>query len=177
MAITVRNDVPMAIEGRRTPTMTTEDQEDLREDGSEHGFLAAKLNHLFSNVHPKDQKPYTNPEAAKRMNDRAGRSVISPTYLWQLRTGKRTDPTLSRITAIAALFNVRLDFFNEARHEAPSRAELHLAQALQKPSIRELARQADGLSPASSAALLDLARSLRRIEGLYGEEDEPEQSA
>jgi transcriptional regulator with XRE-family HTH domain len=169
----VRNDVPMAIEGRRTPTMDNDDQEDFRKDSAELGFLADKLNHLFSNVHPKDRKPYTTPEAAKLINDSAGRSVISSTYLWQLRAGRRKDPTLSRITAIASLFNVKLDYFNEARQEEPSRSELLLAQALQKPSIRELARQADGLSEASSAALLDLARSLRRIEGLYSGEDEP----
>lgn len=169
----MRNDELMAIEGRRTPTMTNEDQEDFHEDDPELGFFADKLNRLFRTVHPKDRKPFSTPEAAKLINDSAGRPVISPTYLWQLRRGKRRDPTLSRVTAIAALFNVKLDYFNEAKQQEPSLSELLLAQALQKPSIRELARQADGLSAAGRGALLDLARSLREIEGLHDDDSEP----
>lgn len=151
--------------------MSTEEQEDFREGDPGLGFFAQQLNKLFKSVHPKDRRPYTTPEAAKLINEAAGQSVISPTYLWQLRKGKRADPTLSRATAIARFFNVKLDFFNEVRREEPSRAELNLAQALQKPGIRELARQVDGLSPAGTAALLALARSLREIEGLRDEED------
>ncbi|MEY9942159.1 XRE family transcriptional regulator [Streptacidiphilus sp. MAP5-3] len=162
----------MAIEGRRTPTMTNDDLEDFQEDGPELGFFAERLNRLFKSVHPQDRAPYSTPEAAKLINEAAGQSVISPTYLWQLRKGKRTDPTLSRVAAIARLFNVKLDYFNEAKRQEPSRTELQLAQALQKQPIRELARQADGLSAVGVAALLDLARSLRRIEGLHGSEDE-----
>jgi len=146
--------------------MSTEEQEDFHEDDPELGFFAQRLNRLFRSVHPKDRRPYSTPEAAKQINAAAGRSVISATYLWQLRKGKRADPTLSRVTAIARLFNVKLDFFNEARPEEPSRRELALAQALQKPDICELACLTDGLSRESTAALVALSRSLREIEGL-----------
>ena len=155
--------------------MTTQNQEDFPDDDGV-GFFAERLNRLFKSVHPQDRGPYSTPEAAKLINEAAGQSVISATYLWQLRKGRRSDPTLGRVAAIAALFNVKLDYFNEARREEPSLTELQLAQALQKQPIRELARQADGLSAAGTAALLDLARSLRAIEGLYADDNEGPQT-
>ena len=63
------------------------------ESSSQGGLLADRLDHLFRTVHPKDPGPYTPAEVAEAINVTAGERVISSTYVWQLRTGRRDNPT------------------------------------------------------------------------------------
>ncbi len=140
----------------------------------DRGFLARRLGHLFATVHPEGRGPYKDREAAEQINASAGEQLVSPTYLWQLRTGKRTDPSLRRASAIAAFFKVKLDYFNERRPEdKPSRWQLALAQALIKVPIQRLAIRADGLSPRALTAVAHLVESLREIEGLREGDGDP----
>ena len=82
------------------------------------GLLADRLDHLFQTVHPKDRGPYTGAEVAEAINRAAGESVISATYVWQLRTGRRDNPTYRHLIAISRFFGVSpMYFFDESESE------------------------------------------------------------
>ncbi len=129
-------------------------------------MVAARLTHLFSTIHPADRGPYSNPEVAKAINEKAGDQVLSATYLWQLRTGKRSDPTHSRIKAIADFFGVDVAYFYEDDAARRTNEQLSLAAALSDPLIRQLALSANGLSNETLRAIEAMIQSARKIEGL-----------
>ena len=87
------------------------------------GRLADRLDGLFQTVHPKDRGPYTPAEVAEAVNQAAGERVISSTYVWQLRTGRRDNPTQKHLSALATFFGVSpMYFFEETEADrAPSR--------------------------------------------------------
>jgi hypothetical protein len=67
--------------------------------------LADRLNRLFRTARSPRGRPYTTGEAARAIAA-AGGPTISPTYLWELRTGRATDPRRSHLQALAAFFGV-----------------------------------------------------------------------
>ncbi|MFJ2864993.1 hypothetical protein [Kitasatospora sp. NPDC087314] len=136
------------------------------EESAEGGVVAARLNHLFATVHPADRGPYANTEVAQAINEKAGHQVLGATYLWQLRKGKRQDPTHSRLKALADFFGVSPMYFYEEETAKRTDAQLRLAAALRNPAIRQLALDADGLSENSLAAISTMIQSARAIEGL-----------
>jgi len=75
--------------------------------------LADRLDGLFQTVHPKDRGPYTPGEVAGAVNQAAGERVISSTYVWQLRTGRRDNPTQRHLSALATFFGVSPMYFFE----------------------------------------------------------------
>ena len=78
------------------------------------GRLADRVDYLVRAVHPKDRGPYTPAEVAEMVNQAAGERVISSTYVWQLRTGRRDNPTQKHLSALAAFFGVSpMYFFQE----------------------------------------------------------------
>ena len=81
------------------------------ESPSQGGLLADRLDYLFRTVHPKDRGPYTPAEVAEAINETAGERVISSTYVWQLRTGRRDNPTQRHLSALAAFFGVSPMYF------------------------------------------------------------------
>ena len=134
------------------------------------GLFARRLDHLFKTVHPKDRGPYTNPEVADAINKAAGENVISQTYIWQLRTGKRDNPTKKHISALAAFFGVSpLYFFADeegGRDEIPP----DVVQALKDDAVRDVALAAAGLSDESLEAIRALIDNARKLEGLPREQ-------
>ena len=74
--------------------------------------LAQRLNHLFATVHPAGRGPYTLREVADAINREAGETIISASYLSQLRAGQRSEPSHSRLLAIARFFCVDVDYFS-----------------------------------------------------------------
>src|SRR6266540_436032 len=60
--------------------------------------LADKLDHLFRSVHPRGRGEYTYAEVAKAIEDRGG-PTVSATYIWQLRKGRRDNPTKRHLEA------------------------------------------------------------------------------
>ncbi|MFJ8628125.1 helix-turn-helix domain-containing protein [Kitasatospora sp. NPDC093550] len=141
---------------------------------AEGGVVAERLTHLFSTVHPAGRKPYSTTEVAKAINEKAGEQILSPTYLWQLKTGKRTDPTHSRLKALADFFGVPVAYFYEDDTARRTDEQLELAAALTNPLVRQLALTANGLSDNSLHAILTMIQSARRIEGLNPADDDGE---
>ena len=126
-------------------------------------FLTDRLDYLFETVHPKGRKPYSYQEVADGINAAAGENSISPSYLWQLHTGKKANPTRRHIALIAAFFGVSPLYFFEGEQDLGVE-EIELARILQDPKVHALARAAAGLSDKSLDAIAALIKSLHTIE-------------
>lgn len=125
--------------------------------------LAERLNVLFARV-PRPGgtgQPYSNELAADELHN-LGVSVTG-TYLSQLRSGRRDNPSAKLLAAIADLFQVPISYFFDA-------------QASPDPStgsgngkdrrIREIVAQAADVSDAGIASLEAILQQIRQIEGL-----------
>jgi hypothetical protein len=62
--------------------------------------LAAKLNKLFEVMRKPSEPQLTNAGAAAAITKTTGVST-SPAYVWQLRNGIKTNPTVQHLRAIA----------------------------------------------------------------------------
>jgi transcriptional regulator with XRE-family HTH domain len=134
------------------------------------GRLADRLECLFRTVHPKDRGPYTPAEVAEAVNQAAGGRVISSTYVWQLRTGRRDNPTQRHLSALAAFFGVSpLYFFGETEADRGA-VPPELVAALKDDDVRDMALRATGLSERSLRAIRDMIESARAVEGLTVED-------
>ena len=76
-------------------------------------LIAKRLNHLLETVHPAGRGPYSLREVADAINEAAGTRLMSAAYLSQLRTGQRTEPSHSRLAAIAKFFGVDVPYFTD----------------------------------------------------------------
>jgi ESX-1-secreted protein regulator len=130
------------------------------------GLLADRLDRLFRTVHPKDRGPYTHAEVAEAINAAAGDAVISATYVWQLRTGRRDNPTKKHLSALAAFFGVSPMYFFEDAEAGRGAVPAELVTALKDDSVREMALRAAGLSDRSLNAIRDMIESARAVEGM-----------
>lgn len=129
------------------------------------GLLASRLDLLFRTVHPAGRGPYTPAEVAETINASEGSETISATYLWQLRTGRRDNPTYKHLIGLARFFDVSPAFFfpdaETVRGELPSEVKL----ALKDDSVREIALRAAGLSERSLEVIAEMVSNARALEG------------
>lgn len=131
-------------------------------------FLTQRIDHLFETVHPKGRKPYSHQEVADGIleavgPDPDGTAPISPSYIWQLRTGVKENPTRRHIALLAAFFGVSPLYFFEGEHDLGVDA-IELDRILKDPKVHALVRAAVGLSDTSLDAVQSLVQSLRAIE-------------
>ncbi|KJK56559.1 helix-turn-helix domain-containing protein [Saccharothrix sp. ST-888] len=144
--------------------------------------LAARLNHLFATVHPRDRGPYSNDEVARAIRERGG--DISKAYIAYLRNGKRSNPTMHHIVALAGFFGVKPAYFfdDEVAEEVDStlvrmaslrEAGLQVSdwEALRDSGVTRIAARANGLSPKGLLAAVQILNQLRALEGLPLEEN------
>jgi transcriptional regulator with XRE-family HTH domain len=126
--------------------------------------LARRLDLLFKTKRNEDGREYTYREAARTM-ERCGEISFSPTYLWGLRTGKKTNPTMRHLQALARFFDVAPSyFFDEELTQVPENGRL--LAATRHEALRHVADGILGLSDDSLNTLLNLACRLRQLEGL-----------
>jgi len=112
--------------------MGTEETGRLHEDDPSLDFLLSDEPAIQVRA-PQGPAPVQHARSREAHQRSRRRPVTGAVYLWQLRR-EACRPTLSRVTAIARLFNVKPTLQRSAPEE-PSRRELLLAQALQKPDI------------------------------------------
>ncbi|GAA1388831.1 hypothetical protein GCM10009613_26810 [Pseudonocardia kongjuensis] len=150
--------------------------------GDRVSTLAEKLALLFDAVKdPTTGRPYSNPGAAAAIErmvaelpepDQAGRR-ISQGYIWELREGRKTNPTMRHLQSLGALFGVGADYFlSEERYREVGR-ELDTLRTLDAAGVTQLALRATDLSPAGLAAVEAALEHARSVEGLRPAEDEP----
>lgn len=139
-------------------------------DGHQPRTLADKLNHLYAAARPAGRKPFTDREVAAAINDRGG-ADISASYLNMLRTGRKTNPTMRHLEALAGFFGVPAAYFFDDAATAQVNEELRrLAQlrevkeALESPEVAALAVKARGLSPGGLQQLAGIIDHVRRLE-------------
>jgi transcriptional regulator with XRE-family HTH domain len=136
------------------------------EPHTRRGHLSDRLEYLFRTVHPKDRGPYTPAEVAEAVNEAAGERVISSTYVWQLRTGRRDNPTQRHLSALASFFGVSPMYFFEETEADRGAVPPELVAALKDDDVRDMALRATGLSERSLRAIRDMIESAQAVEGL-----------
>lgn len=137
-----------------------------RQTSPPEGHFAERLDLLFRTVHPKDRGPYTPADVAEAINAEAGERVVSGTYLWLLRTGRRDNPTMKHLVAISRFFGVPPTYFFPDDSAQQGTMPSELVAALSDDSLRELTLRAAGLSDRSLKAITDMINSARAVEGL-----------
>jgi transcriptional regulator with XRE-family HTH domain len=87
--------------------------------------------------------------------------VTSGTYVWQLKTGRRDNPTYKLLIGLSRFFGVSPTyFFDEAETERDAiPAEIMLA--LKDDAVRDIALGSAGLSQQSLKAIADMVTSAR----------------
>ena len=127
--------------------------------------LAQKLDRLLKTVFPEGRGPYTLREVSEGVARqeqlkreqllRAGARnvpepvVISFSYLSQLRSGTKSNPSARQLAALAHFFKVPLPYLvgGDAEVDAEVDAEIALKQAVRDRSIRDLALRASQPTP------------------------------
>ncbi|MDQ7910949.1 XRE family transcriptional regulator [Phytohabitans sp. ZYX-F-186] len=130
--------------------------------------LADKINQLFRTIHPRDRGPYSNEEVASAIRD--GGESMSATYLWMLRRGERTNPTMRHLQALAGFFGVApAYFFDEAVTRRTDR-DLELLSSLRQLGAKRVALrtvlESAGLSEASQRLVQQVVDRCLELEGL-----------
>ncbi len=127
--------------------------------------LSAKLNHLFETVHPAGQGPHSNEDVAAFIRDQGG-PTISATYIWMLRKGRRDNPTLKHVEALANFFGVPPAYFFDDETTANVDAELELLTVMKDLGVQKVALRAAGLSSRSLDSIAEMIERVRELEGL-----------
>jgi transcriptional regulator with XRE-family HTH domain len=127
--------------------------------------LADKINRLFETMHPRSEGPKSNEDVAAAINA-AGKTKISASYLWLLRSGKRDNPTRQHLQAIADYFGVDPSYFFDVAAAERIDAELELLAAMRDAAVRQIALRAAGLSPESLRAIAQIVERTRTLEHL-----------
>lgn len=144
--------------------MTNEVEQDTEERRGRS--LAEKLEHLLSVTAPAGQKAPSNEEVATAINIAAGEKTISATYVWQLRTGRKTNPTMRHLEALAQYCGVSAAYFLSDEESAKIDEQLALLDALKQSDTRNIALRSTGLSESSRRAVSNMIDQLRKLEGL-----------
>ena len=127
--------------------------------------LADRLDRLFRTARSPRGRPYTTGEAARAIAA-AGGPTISPTYLWELRTGRATDPRRSHLRALAAFFGVPCGYFFDDEPTSPTSDDPAVLLALRDDAVRRFVARLAGLSPTTLEALVGIVERIRTLEGL-----------
>lgn len=134
-------------------------------ESAELSELSIKLNKLFDTMRKPSEPPLSNAAAAEAITRKTGVS-ISSAYLWQLRTGVKTNPTVTHLRAIAQFFGVAPSYLVDPGIDPDIDAQLNLLQAMRDAGVRDLAMRASGLTPQalnSLRAMVDHARQLEQL--------------
>jgi transcriptional regulator with XRE-family HTH domain len=135
---------------------------------AESRSLADKINQLFRTVHPRNRGPYSNEEVASAIRD-SGESM-SATYLWMLRRGERTNPTMRHLQALAAFFGVAPAYFFDDAVTRRTDRDLELLSSLRQLGAKRVALRtvlaSAGLSEASQRLVQQVVDRCLELEGL-----------
>ncbi|MEV6479320.1 helix-turn-helix transcriptional regulator [Streptomyces sp. NPDC051576] len=132
--------------------------------------LADRLNKLFAKVRPAAGREYSNEHVAAAIRDKG--VTISQSYLWQLRKGTKTNPTLRHLEAVADFFGVPTAYFFDTevgdriseQLERLSAAQEQSAQAASAGDVQLMAMRAGQLTPERRKQVMDLLDVVYRLE-------------
>jgi len=135
---------------------------------SQRDSLAEKLNRLFDTVYPAGRgTPYSNKEVAGAI--RASGGSISDVYIWQLRTGRRDNPTRDHLAALANFFGVSPAYFFDESAAAQTAADLETLDRFRRLRPEQVSLRSvlasQGLSPESQKLIQQLVDRCLELEG------------
>ncbi|GAB1816696.1 helix-turn-helix domain-containing protein [Mycobacterium sp. MUNTM1] len=134
--------------------------------GADNGSdLAVKLNKLFEVMRKPSEPQLSNAAAAEAITKATGVS-ISPAYIWQLRNGIKTNPTVQHLRAIADYFGVPASYLIDRGTDQKVDAQLALMQALRDSGVRDLAMRTSGLTPQAISSLAAMVDEVRKLQNL-----------
>lgn len=130
-----------------------------------------RLNHLFTSVRPRDGREYSNEHVAVEIG-RASGVTISQSYIWQLRKGKKDNPTLKHIQALADFFGVPAAYFfdDEVTARVNQQLETLIAEQARRDASQAdeqaalMAMRAGELSPERRQQVMDLLDVVHALE-------------
>lgn len=125
--------------------------------------LADKIDKLFQVVRRPDGAQYSHEDVARACREATGES-FSATYLWQLRTGRRDNPTKRHLEALAEFFHAPPAYFFDDAAGAAIDKELALLGALRDSAVRQVALRAVALSPESLGTVSEIIDAIARRE-------------
>ncbi|MEJ5869379.1 transcriptional regulator [Pseudokineococcus sp. 5B2Z-1] len=124
--------------------------------------LAEKIDRLFKTVRRSGEPEATYREVANTIVARGG--AISASYIWQLRTGVKDNPTMKHLQALADYFQVSPAYFLDDEEAARIDSELELLAAMRDADVRAISLRASELSPSSLRLVHDLVERERQRE-------------
>ncbi|MFE1795559.1 helix-turn-helix domain-containing protein [Streptomyces sp. NPDC020707] len=126
-------------------------------------MLADRIDALFRVVRRPNREQYSHEEVARACREATGES-FSATYLWQLRTGRRGNPTKRHLESLAKFFDVPVVYFFDDEQGAVIAKQLELLDALRDAEVRSVALRAVNLSPEGMGTISDMIDVIARRE-------------
>ncbi|MCO8269991.1 helix-turn-helix domain-containing protein [Actinoplanes sp. TRM 88003] len=113
--------------------------------------IAGRLDRLFKQLRPEPS--YMAVAEAVRAEQAVS---ISHTYIWQLRTGRRDNPTIQHLTALATYFGVPVSYFIDDDQTTRIDSQLDLLRTIRDAGVTELALRAADVSPRGRDTISEL---------------------
>lgn len=136
--------------------------------------LADRLNFLFRYIPDPDGKQMSNHQAAEFLLD--DNVSVSGTYISQLRSGARQNPSAVVIGGLAKLFGVRVDYFFDDTVAETTQNEVRAVTALRDKHVRGVLARSGGVTEEGfTRALQRAAQELQQDEEDHRDDDSPDQ--
>ncbi|RSN04013.1 transcriptional regulator [Streptomyces sp. WAC 05977] len=127
--------------------------------------LTDRIDRLFQVVRRPNGEQHSHEEVARACRESTGES-FSAAYLWQLRTGRRDNPTKRHLEALAAFFQVPPAYFFDDEQGRALAEEVELLGALRNTAVRNLALRAVTLSEEGLGTVTDIVEAIKRREAM-----------
>ena len=102
--------------------------------------FSARLNRLFDTVYPPGRGPHTSAEVIAAL--KAEGVTMSAPYLSQLRSGNRTNPSVTTMAALANFFRIKPAYFTDDEYYEKLDKELTWLANMRDEGVRRIAARA-----------------------------------
>jgi transcriptional regulator with XRE-family HTH domain len=126
--------------------------------------FSARLNRLFDTVYPPGRGPHTSAEVIAAL--KAEGVTMSAPYLSQLRSGNRTNPSSTTMTALANFFRIKPAYFTDDEYYEKLDKELSWLLVMRDEGVRRIAMVVSELSQDGKDDVAHRVEELRRKEHL-----------
>lgn len=149
------------------------------EDVGQARRFTEKLNRLFDTIKKPDGERYSVEDVVTWIRaHRPEDQWISSSYVYLLRSGKRSNPTFEHLEALSAFFQVPGGYFFDGEVAADFEEQLELLNALRDSTVRYIAMRSSELTPNARSSIASLLTEMegRRGRTAGGGGDDPTES-
>ncbi len=125
--------------------------------------LAEKLDQLFKASHGRGERELTYQEVADGVMEQSG-TKISPSYIWELRTGATTNPRKAHMEALASFFKVSPVYFYDDEQGEQIYERLESLVTIRDSNVGRIAARARDLSPRGQELIANIIEQVARQE-------------